>query len=134
MRYISYITSFKFLKFKSSFTFGNSQYKNGVNNILFSKPLQSDIAMWRLSRGDWIGWLLGEYTDEIGVGFYGLILFGIGATLYFRYKHFGTILFFFSIFGGPGGLVWFLLPAWGAAVASALIIIGASFIVWRLIR
>ena len=118
----------------SNFLFGNSQYRSGVNNILFSKPLQSDVAMWRLSRGDYIGFLLGEYLDEMGIGFYGLCLFLVGSTLYFRYKHFGTIAFFFAVFGGPGGIIWIFLPAWGAAVASAIIIIGLAFVVWRVIR
>jgi hypothetical protein len=118
----------------SSFIFGNSQYRSGVSNILFSIPAQSDVAMWRYSRGDYIGWLLGEYLDEIGVGFYGLGLFAAGATLYYKYKHFGTVVFFFAIFGGPSGIIWIFLPPWGAAVASALIILGTSFVVWRVIR
>ena len=90
--------------------------------------------MWRFSHGDYIGWLLGEYTDEIGIGFYGLCLFGVGSTLYFRYKHFGTVAFFFAVFGGPGGIIWLFLPAWGAAVASAIIILGLAFVCWRVIR
>ena len=118
----------------SNFLFGNNAYQSGVNNILFSKPLQSDVAMWRLSRGDYIGFLLGEYLDEIGIGFYGLCLFLVGSTLYFRYKSFGTILFFFSIYGGVGGIAWIFLPPWAAAVAAAIIIIGGSFLVWRIVR
>jgi hypothetical protein len=118
----------------SSFSFGDATHKSGVNNIVFSKPLQSDIAMWRLSRGDYIGWLLGEYLDEIGIGFYGLCLFLVGSTLYFRYKHFGTILFFFSVYGGVGGVAWVFLPPWGAAVAAAIIIIGGGFLVYRIVR
>ena len=116
----------------TAFTFGDSTYRSGVNNILFSTPLQSDIAMWRFSRGDYIGWFLGEYLDEIGIGFYGLCLFLAGSTLYFRYK--SLILFFFSIYGGAGGLAWVFLPPWASTVASAIIIIGGSFLIWRVIR
>jgi hypothetical protein len=118
----------------SSFTFGNSQYKSGITGITFDTPLQSDIGLWRLGRGDYVGWILGEYLDVIGVAFYGLCLFLSASTLYFRYKHFGTVAFFFSVFGGPGGIIWLFLPAWGAAVGSALIILGLSFVVWRVIR
>ena len=119
---------------QATIQFGDAAHKSNINGIQFVVPLQSDVALWRLSRGDYIGFLLGEYLDEIGVGFYGLILFGAASTLYMRYKHFGTIAFMFAVFGGPGGIIWLFLPAWGAAVGSAIIIIGLSFVVWRVIR
>jgi hypothetical protein len=119
----------------TAYTFGNTDYRSGVSGIIFSKPLQSDIAMWRLSRGDYIGFLLGEYADEVTMsGFLGMILFGIAASLYMRYRHFGTIAFLFAIFGGSGGIIWIFLPPWGAAVGSAIIILGTVFIMWRVLR
>ena len=63
---------------------------------------------------------------------YSLLL--IPGILYFRYGHVGTIVFFFLLFGGAGGLVWILVPAWAATVVSALLILGFSFVVWRVIR
>jgi hypothetical protein len=116
-----------------SFSFGNSQYTSGVSGISFSKPLQSDIAMWRLQQGDYVGWILGEYTDELGFGFYGLILFAVSATLYFRYKNSGVILFFFATIIVEGGF-WWLLPPFGAAVAGILLLLIGSFLLWRLLR
>jgi hypothetical protein len=119
---------------QSTIQFGNSEFKSNIQEIQFTKPLPSDVALWRLGRGDYIGWLLGMYLDKIGVGFYGLILFGAAATLYYRFKHFGTVAFMFAVFGGPGGLIWLFFPPWAAAVGSAIIILGLSFVVWRVIR
>jgi len=116
------------------FKFDSSSYRSGIYNVIFTKPLESEIQSWRLSRGDYIGFILGNYVDVIGEAFYVLCLLGAAAVLYFRYGHFGVVAFFFTIFGGAGGLVWLLVPAWAAAVTSILVILGTSFIVWRVIR
>ena len=117
-----------------TYRFGDTTYRSGVSNIVFSVPLESEIQLWRINVGDYVGFILGAYIDMIGEAFYVIILLGLAGVLYFRYRNFGVIAFFFSIFGGVGGLVWFLVPPWAAAVTSALIIIGTTFIVWRLIR
>ena len=119
---------------QSTIQFGNANFKSNIQGIQFVKPLQSDVALWRLSRGDWLGWLLGEYVDQMtGAGFYGLLLFGVCATLYYRYKNSGVILFFFAAVIMQGGF-WFLLPVWAASVAGALLILIGAFLMWRLLR
>jgi hypothetical protein len=118
----------------SSFTFGDSTYRSGVNNIIFSTPSDSEIQAWRLSHIDLVGFILASYMNVLGTGFYSLLLLLFGGVLYFRYGHFGTVAFFFVLFGGVGGLVWILFPPWIAAVAAALIILGLTFTVWRVIR
>ena len=116
------------------YSWGDTSHRSGISGITFTEPLESEIQLWRINTGDYAGFILGAYIDVIGEAFYVLCLIGAAGTLYFRYRNFGVIVFFFSIFGGVGGLVWFLVPPWAAAVASALIIIGTSFIVWRVIR
>jgi hypothetical protein len=118
----------------SYFTFGDVTHKSGIYGLTVTTPKQSEIQLWRLNSGDYIGFGIGAYVDVIGEAFYVLLLILIGAVLYFRYGHFGTIAFFFVLFGGVNGLVWFLVPPWAAAVASALTIVGTSFLVWRIIR
>jgi hypothetical protein len=118
----------------SSFSFGNSNFRSKVSDIVFGAPLNSEIQAWRLGRTDIVGFILASYMDEIGTGFYALLLVLFGGVLYFRYGHAGTISFFFILFGGSGGLIWILLPLWAAAPAAALIILGLTFTVWRIIR
>jgi hypothetical protein len=118
----------------SSFTFGDSDNRCTVSGVVIQTPLQSEVQGWRLSRGDYVGFEIGAYTDIIGSAFYVLILLVPTGILYFRYGHVGTIVFFFLLFGGTGGLVWVLVPAWAATVVSGLLILGFSFVVWRVIR
>jgi len=116
------------------YSWGDSAHRSGVSGIEMTTPRESEIQLWRINTGDYIGFILGAYIDVIGEAFYVLCLIGAAGTLYFRYRNFGVIAFFFAIFGGVGGLVWFLVPPWAAAVTSALIIVGTSFLVWRVIR
>ena len=116
------------------YSWGDTNHRSGISGITFTEPLESEIQLWRINTGDYLGFILGAYIDVIGEAFYVLCLIGVAGTFYFRYRNFGVIAFFFAIFGGVGGLVWFLVPPWAAAVASALIIVGTSFIVWRVIR
>lgn len=118
----------------SSVNWGNSAHKSGISGVLFSVPLESKIQMWRFNRGDYVGLVIGAYVDVIGEAFYVLLLLIFAGSLYFRYGHFGVVAVFFTLFGGVGGLVWLLVPPWAAAVVSAIIIIGTSFVVWRVIR
>ncbi len=118
----------------SSFTFGDTNNRCTLSGVSLQVPLQSEVQSWRLSRGDYVGFELGAYVDVIGSAFYILLLLIPTGILYFRYGHVGTIVFFFLLFGGAGGLVWILVPAWAATVVSALLILGFSFVVWRVIR
>lgn len=120
--------------FNSTFIFGSPDYKSGLYGLAMSVPLQSEIQLWRLTSGDYVGFEIGAYYDLIGGAFYVLLLLLAAGILYFRYGHFGTVAFFFVTFGGLGGLVWIFVPPWAAAVVSAFVILGISFIVWRLIR
>jgi hypothetical protein len=120
--------------FNSTFIFGSPTYKSGLYGLAMSVPLQSEIQLWRLTSGDYVGFEIGAYYDLIGGAFYVLLLLLAAGVLYFRYGHFGTVAFFFVFFGGLGGTVWLLVPPWAAGVVSAFVILGISFIVWRLIR
>ena len=117
----------------STFNFGNSDYRSGINNIVFSTPLRSDVAMWYIRRGDWIGFLVYEYWSILGTAFYAIILFAVSGTLYFRFKNSGVVLFFFVMLFS-GGFLFALLPVWAAIVAAAIILLIGTFVFWRLLR
>jgi hypothetical protein len=117
------------------FKFGSvSTYNSRITGIGFREPTAWEIQTWRINSGDYIGFVLGAYVDEIGVAAYLLILLIPCGSLYFRYRNFWAILFLFVIFGGAGGIIWAIVPIWAAAVIDALLILGCSFLVWKVIR
>jgi hypothetical protein len=118
----------------SSFSFGDTNNRSTISNIVIQNPLESEIQAWRISRGDYVGFELGAYMDILGEGFYAAILILFGGVLYFRYSHAGTIVFMFSIFGGAGGLIWIIVPSWTAPIVGVITILSVTFLTWRLIR
>jgi hypothetical protein len=118
----------------SSFSFGDTNNRSTISNIVIQNPLESEIQAWRISRGDYVGFELGAYMDILGEGFYAAILILIGGVLFFRYGHGGVILFLFSIFGGAGGLIFLLIPPWTAPIVGVIIVLSLTFLTWRLIR
>lgn len=118
----------------SSFIFGTSQYRSGVSNIMFSTPSRSEISWFRLNSGDIIGFIIGSFYDVLGSATYAIILFGVCASMYRRYSHFGTIAFYFILFGGSGGIILLFIPLWAIAPFAALMIIGCGWLLWRILR
>jgi hypothetical protein len=117
-----------------SFSFGEASHRSGVSGLTFDLPLDSQIQLWRLTRGDVIGFVIGGYYDVIGEGVYLLILFAICGSLYRRYGHFGPIAVFFILFAGPGGILLLVIPEVAIIPAAILFIIGCTAILWRIIR
>jgi hypothetical protein len=118
----------------TSFTFGSLIYHSSINNIGLQPPTDTQLQTWRFLNGDWIGFILGTYTSQIGAAAYLLILLIPTTTLYLRHRNFGPVLIMFALFGGPGGIVWLFVPGFAAAAVDILLVLGASFIVWKLIR
>ena len=119
----------------SGFSFGNSQFRSGINNILFSVPKESDIQAWRISRGDYIGFELGSYVDILPGGiFYVLLIIMICGVFYFRNSSFGVVVFLFILFGSSNGLLLLFLPGWIIPGIVAFIILGIAFIFWKVLR
>jgi hypothetical protein len=118
----------------TTFSFGNTNNRSTINNIIVEQPTEAQLELWRTSRIDIIGVILGPYIDLIGPAFYILLLIMFAGVLYFRYNHAGIIVFFFSIFGGAEGLIWLFVPPVAAAIVGIIIVFALVFTVWRIIR
>jgi hypothetical protein len=119
----------------AAFKFGSSTYNSGIADVGFKDPTSTELESWRLSSQDYVGFIIGPYGDRIGAGTVYLLLIGaLSGSLYLRGKSYGQILFVFILFGGPGGLIWVFVPMWAAAIIDALLILGAVFLVFKVIR
>lgn len=118
----------------SSYSFGEATKETDISGVGFVNPTQWDIQTWNMNNGNWFAFTLGAYTAQIGSAAYLIMALIPTATLYIRYRSFTPVVFMFILFGGSGGLIWFFIPLWAAAVTDALLILGFAFIVWKLIR
>lgn len=119
----------------ATFGFGDTDYRSLISGLVIEKPLESEVQMYRLSAGDLIGFALGGYADVLGADVvYIIALFGICAAFYRRYTHFGVVAFFFILFAGPGGLLIVFLPVWAILPIAVILILGCTFMLWRVLR
>jgi hypothetical protein len=119
---------------EATITFGNADHPSKISGVVIQNPLETSISLWRLANGDLIGFILGSYMDLIGTGLYAFVLFGICASLYRRYGHFGPVLVFFLLFAGTGGILLLFIPTWAIGPVAIIMIVGCAFILWRIIR
>jgi hypothetical protein len=118
----------------SNFLFGSETYGSKIEDIGLKELTDNEMQSYRWNSGDIIGMIIGAYTDRIGSVAYLLILLIPSATLYVRHKNTSAVVFAFILFGGPGGLVWFFIPVWAAAVVDLLLVIGYALLVFKVIR
>ena len=118
----------------SSFSFGSTTYNSNIQSIGFQEPLNSEVSLWRIGTGDYVGFVLGTYTDAVGASAYLIILAGFMGSLYWRTRNMGSVVFLFIIFGGSGGAIWAFVPEWAAIIVDAFLLIGAAAIVFKVIR
>lgn len=116
------------------FKLGATTSRSGIGGVAFVVPLESEVQLWRYTNGDYVGIVLASYLVPMGDAIYAIILLGVGATMYFRYKHLGVIVVGFVIFGGPSGLAWLLVPSFATAVVITIVTLAGASIVWRVIR
>jgi hypothetical protein len=118
----------------TAFTFGSLTYHSSINGIGLQPPTDTQLQSWRFFNGDWIGFILGTYTSQIGVAAYLLILMIPATTLYLRHRNFGPVLVMFALFGGSGGIVWLFIPGWAAVAVNILLVLGFIFLIWKVLR
>lgn len=107
---------------------------NFISNVVIKTPSNYDIGFFKQSHGDIVGFILGAYINQIGVGFYLLVLLMLTGALWLNYKHIGPVLFVFVIFGGSGGLIWVFVPPVGAAVIDVLLLLGFAALLYKVTR
>ena len=118
----------------SNFMFGSETYGSKIEGIGLKTPTDNELQSYRWNSGDTVSFILGAYTDRIGSVAYLLILLIPSATLYVRHKNTSAVVFAFILFGGPGGIAWFFVPVWAAAVIDLFLVLGYAFLVFKVIR
>jgi hypothetical protein len=118
----------------TSFTYGSLIYHSSINGVGLQPPTETQLQTWRFLSGDYIAFILGTYTSQIGIAAYLIILLIPTGTLYLRHRNFGPVIIMFILFGGPGGLVWLFVPGFAAIAVNIILVLAAIFLVWKVLR
>lgn len=93
----------------SSLSWGSSACNSSVS-LYFDSPSATDIQMFRLLQGDFVGFTMAPFIVA-GMNFcYLTIVLILGITLYIRQESVVPMAIIFLLFGGAGGVILNLLP------------------------
>lgn len=109
-------------------------YIGGVDNLYVSNPRSSDFQKYYLNAGNFLSFLTIPYVAVIGNTFYALILIGVSASIYIRYRELSMVVLFMVIFGGAGGVIQVVVGDLFMGLIWVACAFGLGLVYWRLFR
>lgn len=118
----------------SSVSWGDDTYISCIDGVVFEEADFMDTAFYYFWAGDYIMFFLYPYTRLIGMGpFASIILFGIGLTVYVRFRNFYFLLLILVMLSLGGVLNLIMGDAlWGFVALIATF--GLAALYWRVFR
>lgn len=118
----------------TSMNFGNYEAKSSITGVSFIPPSLYDSMFFYLMNADIIAFLRAPLEDIFQEWAYFIIITGISAAFYIRYRNIGVILGFFVIFGATGGIVGVLLPSPVDMALWGILAFALTAILWKVFR
>jgi hypothetical protein len=118
----------------AAFNWGTPTYFTGVMDFPFIQGSGADWQAYYLDQGDLTGFLIAPYTAQIGNLFWAIIMFGVGMSLYIRYRQLSIVVMLVSLLGGTGGAINLLIGDAFMGVLWLIMAFGLALIYWRLFR
>lgn len=113
---------------------GTTTYISGVEGVLFKAARSTDWQSYYLDSGNFLSFLTIPYTIMIGNAIYALALFGVGMSLYIRYRQASILVLFIVLLGGAGGVIQLLIGDLFMGAIWIVAAFGLGLIYWRLFR
>lgn len=113
---------------------GTSQYLSGIADVTFKNARGYDWQQYYLGKGNLLGFLSSPYTTYLGNGIYAIVLFGVGAALYIRYRTFAVIALLIVLLGGVGGVINLVVGEVFMGVLWIVAAFGVALVYWRVFR
>lgn len=119
----------------STARWGDENYVSGIADLIFKNPRGYDWQQYYLANGNFLSFLTSPYVAYLSNGFYAIVLFGLGMSIYIRYRQFSILAVFIVLMAtGAGGVINLIV---GEAFIGALWLIaafGIALIYWRVFR
>jgi len=118
-----------------SMLYWGGNYQTKVE-LQYSEPTPYELMMWKLWKGDILGFLMLPYSWFLGFTAYSIVfLLPLGIVLYNRLEDATATLIALLLIGGfTGGLIGALVPASGLTLCWILFVLGIAALLYRLIR
>lgn len=113
---------------------GTSTYASGITNVAFRTGSATDWQGYYLHTGSFFGFLLAPYTAVIGNAFYAIVLFGLGMSVYIRYKQFSIVVLLIVLLSGAGGAFNLLVGDAFMGIVWLVCAFGLGLVYWRVFR
>lgn len=112
---------------------GNTTCLSGVSGLSFTIARTPDWQKYYLDTGNFLSFLTIPYTLVIGNGIYAIVLFGVGMSLYIRYRKMSIVAFFILLMSGSGaaGVINLLVGEIFAGVVWIAAVFGLALVLWR---
>ena len=131
----TYYTKRMYIDATYSLLYWGGNYQTKVE-LQYSEPTPYELMMWKLWKGDILGFLMLPYSWFLGFTAYSIVfLLPLGIVLYNRLEDATATLIALLLIGGfTGGLIGALVPASGLTLCWILFVLGIAALLYRLIR
>ena len=131
----TYYTGRQYIDATYSTLYWGGNYQTKVE-LQYSEPTPYELMMWKLWKGDILGFLMLPYSWFLGFTAYSIVfLLPLGIVLYNRLEDATATLIALLLIGGfTGGLIGALVPASGLTLCWILFVLGIAALLYRLIR
>ena len=131
----TYYTRRMYIDATYSMLYWGGNYQTKVQ-LQISEPAFYELMLWKLWKGDILGFLMLPYSWFLGFTAYSIVfLLPLGIVLYNRLEDATATLIALLLIGGfTGGLIGALVPASGLRLCWILFVLGIAALLYRLIR
>ena len=118
----------------STASWGTSTFNSGIQDLTFKVARGFDWQQYYLDQGNLLSFLTSPYTAYLGNGIYAIVLFGVGAAIYIRYRNFAVITLLIVLLGGVGGVINLVVGEVFMGAVWIVAAFGLALVYWRVFR
>lgn len=118
----------------STIRWGDDSYVSGIGGLIFKNPRGYDWQKYYMDNGNVLSFLTSPYVVYLGNGFYALGLFGLGMTVYIRYRQFSIIALLIVLLSGVGGVINLVVGEVFIGAVWLIAAFGIALVYWRVFR
>lgn len=119
----------------STIYWGETPYIGGLDDVVFKNARSFEWQNFYLTQGNLVSFVTAPYVVVLGNGIYALGLFGLGMSIYIRYRQFSILaLLIVLLSAGAGGVINLVIGETFIGAVWLVAVFGIALIYWRVFR